>query len=227
MMKEIIMNAIQKKQKALSEYDSKRVLSDVGVTITKEILVKTKDEALKAAREIGFPVALKGCSAELMHKTEYGMVKINLHTDEEVERAFDELVSKGMELDGILVQEMVDGDRQFVIGLTRDAQFGPCVMFGLGGIFTEVLHDVSFRVAPITMDDALEMIEEIRAKEILGPFRGSPAVNKEMLAKALVGVGNLGVKYDEIAEIDINPLIVCGNRPIAVDALVVLKQLPK
>jgi len=124
----------------------------------------------------------------------------------------------------VLVQEMVDGDRLFVIGLTRDAQFGPCVMFGLGGVFTEVLHDVSFRVAPITMDDAYEMIEEIRTKEILGSFRGSPAVNKALLAKALVGVGNLGVEFNEIAEIDINPLIVCDDRPIAVDALVVLQN---
>jgi len=122
------------------------------------------------------------------------------------------------------VQEMVDGERQFVIGLSRDPQFGPCVMFGLGGIFTEVLHDVSFRVAPITEMDAQEMIDEIRTNDILGEFRGSPAVNRSILAKALVGVGNLGVEMDDIAEIDINPLIVSDDRPIAVDALVILKQ---
>lgn len=223
-MKEIIIEAMKKKQKALSEYDSKRVIAEVGVATTREILVKTKEEAVKAAMDIGMPVALKGCSPELMHKTEYGMVKVGLHTKEEVSIAFDELMSKGMKLDGILVQEMIDGNRLFVIGLTRDPQFGPCVMFGLGGIFTEVLHDVSFRVAPITVDDAHEMIEEIRTKEILGPFRGNPAVNKDLLAKALVGVGNLGVEFNEIAEIDINPLIVCDDRPIAVDALVVLQN---
>jgi acetyl-CoA synthetase (ADP-forming) len=223
-MKDIILNALQKHQKALSEYDSKRVIAQAGVTITQEVLVSTKEEAMKAALEIGMPVALKGCSPELMHKTEYGMVKVGLHTKEEVGIAFDELMSKGMKLDGILVQEMVEGDRLFVIGLTRDPQFGPCVMFGLGGIFTEVLHDVSFRVAPITMDDAYEMIDEIRTKEILGPFRGSPAVNTELLAKALVGVGDLGIAFNEIAEIDINPLIVCEDRPIAVDALVILQN---
>ncbi len=223
-MKEIILEAMKKKQKALSEYDSKRVIAKAGVTITRETLVTTKEAAVKAAMDIGMPVALKGCSPELMHKTEHGMVKVGLHTKDEVGIAFDELMSKGMKLDGILVQEMIDGDRLFVIGLTRDPQFGPCVMFGLGGIFTEVLHDVSFRVAPITMDDAYEMIEEIRTKEILGPFRGSPAVDKDLLVKALVGVGNLGVEFNEIAEIDINPLIVCDEKPIAVDALVILQE---
>ncbi len=223
-MKKIIQNAVKKGQKALSEYESKRVIAQAGVAITREALVQTKDEAIKFAHEVGFPVVLKGCSAALTHKTEYGMVKVGLHTNEEVSLAFDELMSKGMELDGILVQEMVDGERQFVIGLSRDPQFGPCVMFGLGGIFTEVLHDVSFRVAPITEMDAQEMIDEIRTNDILGEFRGSPAVNRSILAKALVGVGNLGVEMDDIAEIDINPLIVSDDRPIAVDALVILKQ---
>ncbi len=167
---------------------------------------------------------LKGCSSELTHKTEYGMVKVNLHTEGEVALAFDELMSKGLELDGILVQEMVEGERQFVIGLSRDPQFGPCVMFGLGGIFTEALRDVSFRVAPLSEMDAREMIDEIRTKDILGEFRGSPAVDRDMLVKALVGVGNLGVEIDDIAEIDINPLIVTDNKPIAVDALVILRE---
>jgi len=118
---------------------------------------------------------------------------------------------------------MVNGSREFVIGLSRDPQFGPCVMFGLGGIFTEALKDVTFRVAPLSKDDALEMIDEIKTKKLLGEFRGSPAVDREALAKALVGVGELGMKYDSIAEIDINPLIISGNKPVAVDALVVLK----
>jgi acetyl-CoA synthetase (ADP-forming) len=223
-MKDIILNAVEKGQKALSEFDSKRVIAQAGVAITREALVNTKEEAVRFARELGFPVVLKGCSDTLTHKTEFGMVKVGLHTNEEVSLAFDELMSKGMKLDGILVQEMVEGERQFVIGLSRDPQFGPCVMFGLGGIFTEVLHDVSFRVAPITEMDALEMIDEIRTKDILGAFRGSPAVDRDILARALVGVGNLGVEIDEIAEIDINPLIVTDDRPIAVDALVILRQ---
>jgi acetyl-CoA synthetase (ADP-forming) len=166
---------------------------------------------------------MKGCSAELAHKTESGMVKLNVGNSEEAARVFDELIGKMNGLDGVLIQKMVKGSREFVIGLSRDPQFGPCVMFGLGGIFTEALKDVTFRVAPLSKEDALEMIDEIKTKKILGEFRGSPAVDREALAKALVGVGELGMSCDSIAEIDINPLIISGNKPVAVDALVVLK----
>jgi len=221
-MKEILRKAIDKKQKALSEYDSKRVVASAGVAITREGLAGSKDEAVKLAEDLGFPVVLKGCSSTVTHKTEMGMVKLNLGSSDDVARAYDDIMKAGMELDGVLVQEMIKGDREFVIGLTRDPQFGPCVMFGLGGIFTEVLNDVSFRVAPISEIDALEMIEEIKTKKLLDEFRGSPAVDKSALVKALVGIGKLGVEYDQISEIDINPVIISGDQPIAVDALVVL-----
>jgi len=223
-MKEILQIAIEKNQKALSEYDSKRVVASAGVTITKEGLADSRDDAIKIAEGLGFPVVLKGCSSTLTHKTEMGMVRLNLGSSDDVARAYDEIMKAGVELDGVLVQEMIKGDREFVIGLTRDPQFGPCVMFGLGGIFTEVLNDVSFRVAPISEIDALEMIEEIKTKKLLDEFRGSPAVDKTALVKALVGIGNLGVEYDQIAEIDINPVIISGDQPIAVDALVVLNN---
>jgi acetyl-CoA synthetase (ADP-forming) len=221
-MKEILQRAIDKKQKALSEYDSKRVIASAGVAITRESLATSRDEAVKLAGEIGFPVVLKGSSSTVTHKTEMGMVKLGLGSSSDVEGAYDEIMAAGAELDGVLVQEMVKGDREFVIGLTRDPQFGPCVMFGLGGIFTEVLNDVSFRVAPITEIDAMEMIEEIKTKKLLDEFRGSPAVDRKALVRALVGIGNLGNEYDQIAEIDINPVIISGDQPIAVDALVVL-----
>ena len=221
-MKEILRKAIDKKQKALSEYDSKRVVASAGVAITREGLAGSKDEAVKLAEDLGFPVVLKGCSSTVTHKTEMGMVKLNLGSSDDVARAYDDIMKAGLELDGVLVQEMIKGDREFVIGLTRDPQFGPCVMFGLGGIFTEVLNDVSFRVAPISEIDAMEMIGEIKTKKLLDEFRGSPAVDKKALVKALVGIGKLGDENDEIAEIDINPVIISGDQPIAVDALVVL-----
>ena len=143
-------------------------------------------------------------------------------SEADVKKAYDEIIGKGVELDGVLVQEMIKGEREFVIGLSRDPQFGPCVMFGIGGIFTEVIKDVSFRVAPLTEMDAEEMIEEIRMKKLLDEFRGSPAVDKKELVKALVGIGDLGYRNNEIAEIDINPLIISGSKPVVVDALVVL-----
>jgi len=223
-MKEILQRAIDRKQKALSEYDSKRVVASAGVTITKEGLAGSRDEAVTLAEGFGFPVVLKGCSSTVTHKTEMGMVRLNLGSSDDVARVYDEIMAADVDLDGVLVQEMIKGEREFVIGLTRDPQFGPCVMFGLGGIFTEVLNDVSFRVAPISEIDAVEMIEEIKTSKLLDEFRGSPAVDKSALVKALVGIGNLGVEYDQIAEIDINPVIISGDKPVAVDALIVLNN---
>jgi len=222
-MLEIIQKAIARGQKTLSEYESMLVIESAGVPVAAAALARSRKEAEQMAERIGYPVVMKGCSAELAHKTESGMVKLNVGNSEEAARAFDELTAKMKNLDGVLIEKMVKGSREFVIGLSRDPQFGPCVMFGLGGIFTEALKDVTFRVAPLSKEDALEMIDEIKTKKILGEFRGSPAVDREALAKALVGIGELGMSCDSIAEIDINPLIICGDKPVAVDALVVLK----
>jgi len=222
-MLEIIQKAIARGQKTLSEYESMLVIESAGVPVAAAALARSRKEAEQMAERIGYPVVMKGCSAELAHKTESGMVKLNVGNSEEAARVFDELTAKMKNLDGVLIEKMVKGSREFVIGLSRDPQFGPCVMFGLGGIFTEALKDVTFRVAPLSKEDALEMIDEIKTKKILGEFRGSPAVDREALAKALVGIGELGMSCDFIAEIDINPLIICGDKPVAVDALVVLK----
>jgi len=222
-MLKIIQQAIASGKKTLSEYESGLVIKSAGVEVVPSFLARTRDEAFQMAEKIGFPVVMKGCSAELAHKTEAGMVKLNVGNSEEAALVFDELMGKMNGLDGVLIQKMVKGSREFVIGLSRDPQFGPCVMFGLGGIFTEALKDVTFRVTPLSKEDALEMIDEIKTKKMLGEFRGSPAVDREALAKALVGIGELGMRCDSIAEIDINPLIISGNKPVAVDSLVVLK----
>ncbi len=221
-MKDLIEKAIKNGQNSLSEFDSKRVIQSAGVQITNEELAVTKEEAVEIAQKIGYPVVLKGTGHKATHKTEMGLVKLRLSSDEEVSTAYDEIMSTDAELEGVLVQEMISGEREFVIGLTRDPQFGPCVMFGLGGIFTEVLNDVSFRVAPLTDFDAEDMISEIKTSKLLEEFRGSPAVDREILKKALIGIGNLGLENDEIKEIDINPVIISGDKPVAVDALVVL-----
>jgi acyl-CoA synthetase (NDP forming) len=222
-MRELLSRAVQNGQQALTEYESKRIVAAANVPVTREVLVHSRQEAVDQAARIGFPVVLKGSSPTLTHKTEMGMVRVNLKDAQDVAQSYDELTEKGIDLDGVLVQEMVKGNREFVIGLTRDPQFGPCVMFGIGGIFTEAMKDVSFRVAPLTEDDAREMIREIRAVKLLDAFRGESAVDQDVLVAALVGIGNLGMTHDEIAEIDINPLIVTGGRPVAVDALVILK----
>ncbi len=221
-MEELIKKAARRGQKTLSEYDSKQVLGAVGLPVTQEKLAQSQEEAVLAASVIGYPVALKGCSDKAAHKTEMGLVKLGLKDAAEVASAYAEIVDRAAGLDGVLVQEMVSGSREFVLGLTRDPQFGPCVMFGVGGVFTEAIRDVTFRVAPLTTEDAEEMLEEIRLAKLLDAFRGSPAVDRKALADALVEIGELGCRLNEIAEIDINPVIIRGSQPVIVDALMVL-----
>lgn len=221
-MDTLLQHARERGLRTLSEHDSKKIIAAIGIPVTREELCATREAAQAAAARIGFPVACKGCGADATHKTELGIVRLGLESVEAVGRAWDDIRSTGAAIEGVLVQEMVKGDRQLVMGLVRDPQFGPCVMFGIGGIFTEAIRDVSFRIAPLTELDAREMIDEIRMRKVLGEFRGSPPVDRTVLAGALVALGDLGMAREEIAEIDINPLVVTGGCPVAVDALVVL-----
>jgi acetyl-CoA synthetase (ADP-forming) len=224
-VKEIIKAAKQRGQRALSEYQSKRILASYGIPVVKEYLVKDLQGAKEAASSIGYPVVLKACSEQITHKTEKGLIEVDLRDDRELEEAFNRLRERLQGTGGdFLVQEMVKGQRELVIGMIRDPQFGPCVMFGLGGIFTEILRDVSFRVAPIERRDALEMMREIKGHKILDAIRGMEAVNLDILSDSLIALGNLGMEHEDVQEIDVNPMIVRGNEPVAVDALVVLKE---
>ena len=219
----IIEDAIRRGEKTLSEFDSKKVLAEYSIPVTREFIVKSLDEAKRFAREIGYPVVLKGSASALIHKTELDMVELNIKDEKALEEAYQSIEERGgSKIEGILVQQMIKGEREFVAGLIRDQQLGPSVMFGLGGIFTEALNDVTFRIAPLSIYDAMEMLDEIRAKKLLDKFRGKPAVNRAVLAGILVSLGTIGLERPEIAEIDINPLIVDGDMPVAVDALVVL-----
>jgi acetyl-CoA synthetase (ADP-forming) len=224
-VKRLIKKALKLGHGSLSEYDSKRLLASYGVPITREKLVSNAGEAKIAADGLGYPVVLKGCAPDLLHKTEAGLVAVGLGTGRAVTDALKTMVGRARaEFNGpFLVQEMVKGDRELMIGMTRDKQFGPSVMFGLGGIFTEVLEDVAFRLAPLSFADARAMMGEIRASRILGSVRGMPPVDRLALARAIVGVGKAAAENPEIAEIDINPLIISGSKPIAVDGLVILK----
>jgi acetate---CoA ligase (ADP-forming) subunit beta len=224
---DIINKAIQEGRNTLSEYESKIVLSAYGIPVTREILVDRTDDLLKAVNEIGYPVVMKGCAPEITHKTEKDLIRTDIRNDTEALDAFQGIIA-GMNggKGGVLVQEMIKGKRELVVGLIRDPQFGPCVMFGLGGIFTEILKDVSFRLAPLEKRDALEMMQEIKAHKILDAVRGMEAVDKEALSEMLIKVGKIGMENDAVKEIDINPVIIAGNRPISVDALIVLQSIP-
>ncbi len=222
----VIEKAIQEGRTTLSEHESKELLTAYKIPITREILVKDSEEFIEAIRKLGYPLVIKGCSPDLVHKTEQGLVKIDLRNDKEAHAAFDEIMSNTQgQQKAVLVQEMVKGSRELMVGMTRDSQFGPCVMFGLGGIFTEILKDTSFRVAPLEKRDATEMMQEIKANKILGEIRGMPAADLEQLSEILIKVGQIGLENEAIKEIDINPLILSGSKPVAVDALVVLSPI--
>jgi len=208
----------------LNENESKQLLKEYGVPIVNETVALNKDEAVKAASKIGFPVALKGLGSTLLHKTERDLVHLNLADSQAVSRAALSIIDRaGDELQGLLVQPQIQGKREFVAGLFRDEQFGPVVMFGIGGIFTEALSDVSFRIAPVTQADATDMLDDIRANSLLGSFRGENGADRDQLVNTLLGLSRIGTEQPDIAEIDINPLLITPTGKVcAVDALVIM-----
>jgi acyl-CoA synthetase (NDP forming) len=219
---EIIEKARRAGRGALDEHEAKQVLAAYGAPVTDERLVESAEEAAAAAAALGYPAVLKACSAEILHKTEKGLVRLNLASEAEAAAAFTEVQkAAGVKVPAI-VYRMVKGSRELVAGMTRHEGIGPCVMFGLGGVYTELLRDVAFRVAPVTAADASEMTREIRASKILGEFRGMPAADTGAIVKLLVAVSSVALNHPEVREIDINPVILSGSMPIAVDALIAL-----
>ncbi len=216
----MLEKAISEGRKTLSEYESKQLLASYGVPVCMEELAVDIDQALKAAGQIGYPVAMKACDPGISHKTEQDLIRLDIRSEDELRLAFKDIVSRmASQGKAVLVQEMVKGKRELMAGLTRDPQFGPCVMFGLGGIFTEILKDVSFRLAPIDRREALEMMKDIKSRKILDAIRGMEKVDLDAVAEILVAVGKIGVENEAVKEIDINPLVVRGGKPVAVDAL--------
>ncbi len=220
---EIIENALRNGDTMLSEYDAKQLLATYGIPVTREILVTDQGSLDEALETIGYPLALKACSNTVAHKTEKNLIRLNLNQASEARQAYKEL-AEAMDGDGggVLVQEMIKGPRELMVGMTRDPQFGPTVMFGLGGIFAEVFNDAVFRMAPVEEKDALEMMDGIKGRRILGAIRGMAPADRDALADILIRVGQIALNHPAIREIDINPLILDGSRPVAVDALVVL-----
>jgi acyl-CoA synthetase (NDP forming) len=219
-----LIGAIQKKTKThINEVEAKAILKEFDVPVTPEAVASDVQEAVAAADAFGYPVVLKGLGAELTHKTERGMVHLNLSAPQAVQQAVEAIKkSAGDDLDGFVVQPQIQGKRELVAGLFRDPQFGPVVMFGIGGVFTEALADVTFRLAPISETDAADMLTEIRAQTFLGNYRGEKAIDHRQIIQTLQGLSRIGVELPEIAEIDINPLLASSDGHLrAVDALVV------
>lgn len=207
----------------LSESASKQLLADAGVPVVPERIVATASEAADAATAMGFPVVAKLCGERIAHKTERGLVTLNLASAAAVADATTDLFAKAVPDDGevsVLIAPMIRGNRELIAGVATDPQFGKTIMVGVGGILAEAVADVVFRLVPISRLDALEMIEEIATQALLGPFRGEPAVDRERLIDVLVGLSRVVEHDPHIVSIDVNPLIVANGVPMAVDALV-------
>jgi acetyl-CoA synthetase (ADP-forming) len=207
----------------LSEADSKELLGAFGVPFPDERVVSTADEAVVAAEAIGFPVVAKLGGAAIAHKTERGLVRLDLGSAEQVRDAAQALLDAATPEDGevhVLVAPMLRATRELIAGLATDPQFGTTVMLGVGGVLAEAVADVAFRLVPITRVDAEEMIDDLRLQALLGEFRGEPAVDRATVADVLVALSEAAGQRPDIASADLNPLLVVGGKPVAVDALV-------
>lgn len=214
--------------KVITEESSKEILGEYGIRVPKYALVTNSDEAAQKSKGIGFPLVAKIVSPDILHKTDVGGVKVGLGSEDEVKKAFDDMfyrLKEKFDVKGVLLEKMVPEGVELIIGLQNDFQFGPSIMVGLGGIYTELFKDVSFRVLPVTKGDALKMLESLRGKDILKGFRGSKPIDLDMLSEAIVNIGTLGVdmagKYESI---DFNPVVVYPDSYYVVDAKIILKE---
>lgn len=229
--KQKIQNIIESSKgnpKVITEESSKEILGEYGIKVPKYALVTNSDEAVQRSKEIGFPLVAKIVSPDILHKTDVGGVKVGLNSEEEVKKAFDDMFNRLKEkfdVKGVLLEKMVPKGVELIVGLQNDSQFGPSIMVGLGGIYTELFKDVSFRVLPVTKNEAAKMLENLRGKDILKGFRGSKPVDLDMLSQAIVNIGTLGVdmagKYESI---DFNPVVVYPDSYNVVDAKIILKD---
>jgi acyl-CoA synthetase (NDP forming) len=214
----------------LTEIEAKQVIKNAGIKVVETRLAKSEKEAVALSVEIGFPLVLKIASPDITHKTDAGGVKVGLKNAAEVKKAFAEIMSSVREkfpdakIDGVSVQSMAKPGVEIIIGMYKDAQFGPVIMFGLGGIFVEVLKDVSFRLIPIAKRDAEEMIKEIKGYALLNGYRGQEPADIPSLVDALLKVSALVEKTPEIKEIDLNPVFAYKDAAVAVDARIVLEE---
>ena len=229
--RDIIQNALQNKRYKLLEPESKELIAAFGITTARHIVTASVKEAIQAATSIGYPIVLKIVSPDISHKTDVGGVKVGIKDAEGVKAAYEEIMKNvnikkpDARIEGILVEEMATPSTEVIIGGLRDPQFGPAVMFGLGGIFVEIYKDVSFRIAPLEEYDAIDMIHEIKGSKILKGFRNTESLDITSLAQTILKVSNIMVSLEEIKEIDLNPVLVYPKGVKAVDARIILSRL--
>jgi len=226
-----MLDQVKKEDRSiLTEFESKRILKQAGISVVETRLAKTQKEAISFSQKMGFPVALKINSPDIVHKSDSGGVKLSLNSAAEVKKAYDEILRKIKKqypqaaVHGVSVQKMLQPGTEVIIGTSKDPQFGPVIMFGLGGIFVEILKDVSFRVIPVKRKDAQEMIEEIKGLPLLQGYRGKEPVSLPALVEMILKISNFIKENPQIKELDLNPIFAYRNKVVAVDARIVLEK---
>ncbi len=225
----IINQAKKENRKALLETEAKTICAEYGIPITKFNLAKTEKEAAKYADQIGYPIVLKIVSPDIIHKSDAGGVLVNLKNAADVAAGYSKIIENvkkykaDAKIVGVLVQEMAPQSTEVIVGAIKDPQFGQTVMFGLGGIFVELLKDVNFRVAPVTADDAKEMITQLKAFPLLNGYRNTPLADIDALVNILCSVSSMVMDNPEIKELDLNPVLAYPNGAKTVDARIILE----
>lgn len=230
-IKQILEDVRRDGRTKLTEFEAKQVLAAAGIAGTREELATGEQTAVSSAQKIGYPVVLKISSPDILHKTDAGGIKVGLTDDEAVRQAYQEIMDAinekhpAAKIDGVLVQEMVEGGIETILGVANRPPFGPVVAFGLGGVFVELLKDVTMRLAPVDENGAADMLDEIKGSKMLDGYRGQAGADRAALARTIVRLSDLAVTYHaDIEELDINPLVVKGDRIVALDALITLRQ---
>ena len=229
---EIIKNALKEGRKKLLEHEAMKLLEIYEIPVAKYGIVQNEDEAVKIANDIGYPVVLKIVSPDISHKTDVGGVIVGVKNESELRESFRKILDNvklrapSARIAGILIQEMVPDGLEVIVGATRDPIFGPVIMFGLGGIFVEVLKDVSFRVAPLMPEDADEMVREIKSYKILEGYRGMPPRDIEIIKEIIMKTSRIMIEIPQIQDIDLNPIMLYekGKGAIVVDARIIIKS---
>jgi len=213
----------------LTEFESKKILKQAGIPVVETKLAKTQKEAVSLSQKMSFPVALKIVSPDVIHKSDSGGVKLSLNNVTEVKKAYDEILKKVKKqypdavIHGVSVQKMIQPGTEVIVGTSKDPQFGPVIMFGLGGIFVELLKDVSFRVIPVEQRDAQEMIKEIKGYPLLQGYRGKEPANISVLVEIILKISKLIEENPQIKELELNPIFAYRNKAVAVDARIILE----
>ena len=227
---EIINNALKEGRVNLLEPEAKAICAQYGITTPEFDVASNAEEAVNSAKKIGYPVVMKIVSQDILHKTDAGGVKVGLESEAEVKSGFEEILQnakkykKDAKIAGVLVQKMAPSSTEVIVGALKDPQFGQTLMFGIGGIFVEVLKDVTFRIAPIVEKDAKEMIKEIKAYPILKGYRNTPPADEGAIVKILLNVSKLIMAHPEINQMDLNPIMVYENGASVVDARIILEK---